>query len=377
MSFFLIRGHPGLPLLLACLLLSIPAPGSAEETPLRAIPGAAHPLVEWSSWERLDLPISYFNLEKTTEGWFLWFTASSGGLGSMVKAPLTQAGLTDRPPPQFQTDLVRGYERDLDGLTAPILSRGIGRTLPDGGALAYGSIGPRYRGGATELFPALFFRPPGGNWQHFGPPSGDPAAFLEETRHRELIVRAEGGGLILLPDGRYRLYLDGFLDAEALPTAIRGQRILAPTLLVAEADNPEGPWHYVRQPNGQPLDLRQGSPLPWLFPHVEQLAGDIFVLTGADAWPPQNIYAAYSRDGLHFVYPANENGHPLPLRRARDIHEEALYIKALRGQFAESSSFWAMASVAIPERGGVAECWQTRAIWDHNLWEALWPSKKD
>ena len=338
---------------------------------LSPVPGGEHPITQWQDWERMGLRVSYFNVEKEGEDWFLWFSAGFAGGDVMVRLPFDRSGVLDRPAPQFNTQIVEGYERDLDGLDYPILSRAVGKTLADGGAVVYGAIGPRYRGGASELYPALFGRSPEGEWTHLGVPRGDPEMFLRAAAEAGASVRCEGGGLVRLDNGRWRLYLHGFWEAEADEWPVRGGRVVAPTLLLAEADHLEGPWTYVRDDNGRPVNLLEGSSVPWIFPHVQRLSDGTFLFTGAAQWPPKKVFAAYSKDGVQFIYPADEEGLPRPLREVGDIVPEGTYIKALRGE-RRGPVFQAVASVGSPASSGLAELWQSEARWSEDLWETLW-----
>lgn len=70
------------------------------------------------------------------------------------------------------------------------------------------------------------------------------------------------------------------LDADEVAQNVRNGRVAVNTLLIAEADNPRGPWHFRRDPEGRPRDLFKDSPVPWLFAHVQPLGDHGFLLTG-------------------------------------------------------------------------------------------------
>lgn len=317
---------------------------------------------EWESWEPLGLSVSYFNLLHTGEKTELWFSAGYMSADSMVRLSGNSLTNLNRVPPEFDTRIVHGYDRDLDGLDFPILSRASATRLIDGAKVVYGAIGPRYRGGASELYPALFFKTPDGQWRHIGPPSGEPAEFLAAARAAGVAVRCEGGGLLQLPDGRLRIYLHGMLEGYQVAEKVRGGRVAVNTLLIAEADTLEGPWEYLRDENGRPVDVLAGSRIDWLFPHVQLLKDGVYMLTGGDAWPPQAVYAAYSREGVNFVSPADDDGNPLPLIRMTDIHPDARFCKALRGVWVESKQrFLAVGNVSRPQDQGRSILYAGRA----------------
>ena len=326
-----------------------------------------HPFDNWSEWQPLNLNVSYFNLTRSPDEptLQLWFTANFQGVDSLIRLEGPDPLRLNRVPPQFDTRLVEHYPRDLDGIPHPILSRTSTTRLQDGTLLVLGSIGPRYSGGHSELFPVLFLKKPNQNWEYLGPPSGEPKQFLDAAAARGATVRCEGAGIVQLPDGTLRFYAHGMLDPEAVPDHLRQGRIAPNTLLVAEAERPEGPWTFLRDETGAVLNLFANTPIPWVFPHVQTLDDQTIMLTGADAWPPQAVYAAYSRDGLHFRFPAdateNDDGTvnldaattPRPLRNATDISPDARFCKGLRGIWMpESQTFHAVMNISRPQHRG-------------------------
>lgn len=326
-------------------------------------PGAEHPFTEESPWTPMGLNVSYFNLGWSNGAVDFWFDARFQNIDSLIRLRGPCLDRLERVPPQFDTRLVRGYDLDLNGIPHPILSRSSGVVLQDGTALVLGSIGPRYEGGNSELVPVLFLQPPGGTWRYLGPPSGDPADFLAAARAAGATVRCEGAGIVQLPDGRLRLYAHGMLDAGDVPARVRNRRLAVNTLLIAEADTPEGPWRFLRDAEVRPLDLFRDSPLPWLFAHVQPLGEHGFMLTGGDAWPPQAVYAAYSADGLSFHLPARADGTPLPLQRATDVAEDARFCKALRGVLVpDSLRFLRVMNISRPEHRGQSFLYSGEAL---------------
>lgn len=333
----------------------------AEPIPyIRPRPGSSHPFKPWATWEQTGLSISYFNLTQQPDEWHFWFSASFEGADSLVLLGGPSPGELNRVPPQFNTSIIRDYDRDLDGLTHPILSRASGLQTEKGWKIVQGSIGPRYRGGASELFPALFVQPPGEPWHHLGVPPREPARFVQALRERNATLRSEGGGLVQLPNGRLRMYLHGLVDPGELPDTRQNQRVAPNSLLVAEADHPEGPWTFLRNPEGKLVNILEQSRLPWLFAHVQPLGNEGFMLTGGSSWPPKALYAAYSRDGIHFSTPADENGNPVPL--LEPFHEDALFMKALRGAMDPTEPvFHAFANLSRPQDRGASRLYLSRA----------------
>jgi hypothetical protein len=298
---------------------------------MEKVSGVVHPFTDWAEWKPLGLDVSYANLGYAEGKTQLWFGANFRGTDSMIRLQGKDLFSMPRVAPQFDTSLVKGYDRDLDGLKHPILSRPSGIVLQDGTEMVYGSIGPRYRGGASELYPVLFIKKKGGEWAYAGPPTGDPAAFLQEARKAGATVRCEGGGLVQLADGRLRLYAHGMLDPVQVEAAVKGGRVASSRILIAEADSVDGPWRFLRDKVGNVVDVTEGSGIPWLFPQVQALGEDGFLLTGADQWPPNRIYGAYSADGVQFRLPVDGGGRAVPLMAKTDVRPDARFCKILRG----------------------------------------------
>jgi hypothetical protein len=349
----------------------------AGEPGIHASRTAAHPLREWAPWTQMNLPVSYVSLSYHENSFLVWFNASFQGRDSLIRLQGPDLSTLERIPPQFDTEIVQAYDRDLDGLNFPILSRSSGVRLRDGTEMVQGSVGPRYRGGGSELFPALFFKPPGGPWQHTGPPPGEPADLLNAIRQKSSDVRSEGGGIIELPDGRLRMYLHGLPENDAFQNRITGGRLIAHTLLVAESDGPGAPWTFLRTREGTRLNLFTSSPLPWLFVHVQPLGDQGYLLTGADAWPPQKIYAAYSRDGLHFRNPTDpETGHAVPLIHAVDVSPDARFCKVLRGVLMpDGKTFTAIMNISRPQDRGMSTLFFSRASFNLNTFKTLFENE--
>ncbi|MCH8474189.1 MAG: hypothetical protein LAT55_03065 [Opitutales bacterium] len=360
------RGGVVLSFLILVVIITWVRGDALEEIGPMVVVEGEHPIGGWQGWEPLDLAVSYFNLTGSSEGDLrLWFSAvASGERNSMIQLPY-QDDSWKRVPPLFDTRLVEGYGRDLDGLAEPILTRTAGFVGVGGEEIVLGAIGPRYKGGRSELVPWLFRRNPGGEWESLGLPKGEPQEFIEAAWREGLTVRAEGGGVVELEDGRKRLYLHGLTEPEEFADWQRGGRLVVPRILVAEAENWEGPWVFRRHEDRRLWDIREGSTVPWVFPHVQKVSQERFLLTGASAWPPDRIYAAYSEDGKYFVMPSGSDGSPLPLVRKEKILPGARFVKALRGvHLSGKQEFRTVVSVAPKELGGRSILLTSRGEWD-------------
>lgn len=270
-----------------------------------------HPLAAFGPWSPLPFGVSYFNPLHNGEQWELWFCAVHQGTNSQIGLEGPSLGALERSLPRFDSSIVEGYDKHRPEREHPILSRTSVMRCRDGRYLCLGSIGPSYRGGASELFPALFVSPSGkrGNWKHLGAPKGEPRSWLEEQRKKKKKIRSDGGSVIEMANGELRMFVHGY-----------GRRLVG-----LQAKDVDGPWFFERDGDGAILDLApKVKGVQWLFPNVAKIQG-LFILTGGDAWPPKEIWAAVSRDGKTF---ALAGGREEPLLVAEDLSVPSF--KALR-----------------------------------------------
>ena len=137
---------------------------------------------------------------------------------------------------------------------------------------------PAYIPGSVPLLPALCVSKTGepGTWIYKGKLKGEP---LDEAAKR--LTWSDGGTLMRLDDGRWRIYLNGF-----------GQKVAA-----IESDTLDGPWKFLRDAGGTIRELLPGdNGGPWV--DVLRVRPDEWHLWLTDTWPPQAIWHFWSRDGL-------------------------------------------------------------------------------
>ena len=137
---------------------------------------------------------------------------------------------------------------------------------------------PAYLPGSVPLLPAICVSKTGepGTWTYKGKLKGEPA---DEAAKR--VIWSDGGTLMRLDDGRWRIYLNGF-----------GQKVAA-----IEADTIDGPWKFLRDADGKIRELLPGNNGgPWV--DVLRVRPDEWHLWLTDTWPPQAIWHFQSRDGL-------------------------------------------------------------------------------
>lgn len=273
----------------------------------------------WEAWQPTGLGPSYFNLFPSKNGEIeLWFGANVNDADAVIGLVGSTLSDLERLPPKFDATIVSGYDRHLKeqpSRTTPIISRTSATRLKNGSYVVLTNIGPSYRGGASELYPALFISPNGkvGTWKHIGAPKGEPQQWLDEARLHGRKIRCEGGSIIELPDGKLRMYTRGYGVGLAL----------------AEADQVEGPWTFLRDDASEIRDLQNGLPGgEWLFPFVMKIGDHGYLLTGGNTWPPTEMWAAYSKDGIHF-----EVLEAQPSLLPNQIVPSAITMKCLRGYY--------------------------------------------
>ena len=145
---------------------------------------------------------------------------------------------------------------------------------------------PDYQPGSVPLLPALLVSQTGapGTFRYLGRLKGDVE--LEASLRT---VWSDGGSLVRLEDGRWRIYLNGF----------------GPTLSALESGTLAGPWTFVRDAAGAYRELLPDFPrkanYAGCFPTVLRVAADNWHLWISDTWPPQAIWHFWSRDGLKWT----------------------------------------------------------------------------
>ena len=165
----------------------------------------------------------------------------------------------------------------LRGLTRPFMLHD-----PEYGYVLLGCVCPDYK---APLLPALLVSKTGqaGTFQYLGKLKGEPAA---EAAKRS--IWSDGGSLIRLQDGRWRLYLNGY----------------GPVLTALESDTLDGEWQFIREdgklrellPDFQKVVKAGGC-----FPTVLRVAEGNWHLWISDQWEPTSIWHYASADGLSWA----------------------------------------------------------------------------
>ena len=183
--------------------------------------------------------------------------------------------ITDTPDPKHPEKLsaLRGYTR-------PFMLQDA-----DYGHVLMTCVCPDYQPGSVPLLPAILVSKTGttGTFQYLGKIKGDPA--VEASKRT---IWSDGGSLLRLKDGRWRMYLNGF-----------GQ-----VLAALESDTLEGEWKFVRD-GGAIRELLPDFPKApnrgGCFPTVLRVADDNWHLWITDTWVPQCIWHFWSLDGLSWT----------------------------------------------------------------------------
>jgi len=141
---------------------------------------------------------------------------------------------------------------------------------------------PDYLPGSVPLLPALLVSRSGcpGSFKYLGKIKGEP-----EAEAAKRTIWSDGGSLVRLRDGGWRLYLNGF-----------GQ-----VLAAAESKTLDGPWNFLRDERGAIRELFPEFPKApqcgGCFPTVLRVAEDNRHAWITDTWPPQSIWHFWSPDG--------------------------------------------------------------------------------
>lgn len=196
-------------------------------------------------------------------------------LRAMAKAETACDGtlITDVPDPRNSSVLspLRGYTRTF-------MIRD-----PEYGYVMMACVCPDYTPGSVPLLPAVLTSKTGlpGSFQYKGKIKGEVAA---EASKRT--IWSDGGSLVRLKDGRWRMYLNGF----------------GPVLTAVESDALDGDWKFLRDSAGAMCELLPDFPKApnrgGCFPTVLRVADDNWHLWITDTWVPQAIWHFWSADGL-------------------------------------------------------------------------------
>ncbi len=155
---------------------------------------------------------------------------------------------------------------------------------PEVGYVAFVCVCPDYLPGSVPLLPAILVSKTGekGSWSYLGILPGEPK---DEAAKQK--IWSDGGSIIHLADGRWRVYFNGF-----------GGR----TMCAAESDTLKGPWKFLRDDAGGIRELLADFPRDkgrnGCFPQVLRVDDKNWHCWLVDKWPPQCVLHFWSADGL-------------------------------------------------------------------------------
>ena len=153
----------------------------------------------------------------------------------------------------------------------------------DVGYVLMACVCPEYKPGSVPLLPVLCFSKTGGpgTWRYGRKLTGDTADIAAKR-----MVWSDGGSIVRLDRGRWRIYINGF----------------GPTVAALESDSLDGPWRFLRDDKGEVRELLAAFPRGprrgGIFPTVLRVSASEWHLWIVDTWPPQCIFHYWSRDGL-------------------------------------------------------------------------------
>lgn len=188
--------------------------------------------------------------------------------------------------PVFDSTLIA----DVFDLKLPQLAAGRGLTRPSlifdpqEGYVLFCGVCPEYLPGEVPLIPALFVSKTGekGTWEYLGKLKGEPAAEVERRLEQKQYTWTNGGSIIRLTNGLWRIYVTGF----------------GPRLAVLESDNLHGPWRFLRNGQNQIREILACPGDGAIFPHLLKIPGGDWHLWLTDTWPAKAIWHFISTDGL-------------------------------------------------------------------------------
>jgi hypothetical protein len=152
---------------------------------------------------------------------------------------------------------------------------------------------PEYKG--HYLHPALIASPTGrpGTWKYLGQLRGEPAA---EVRRRS--VWSDGGSILRLSNGTWRIYLNGYGEHRGSVVALHAERL-------------DGEWTFLKDTAGRirpltPYIPSAGGHSVGPFPTVLRVSPTEWHLWISDRWPPDAIWHFFSKDGLDWALYARQ-----------------------------------------------------------------------
>jgi len=213
------------------------------------------------------------------------------------------------------------------------------------GYVAFCCVCYDYLPGTASLLPAILVSKTGApeSFRYLGKLKGEPA---QEAAKRK--VWSDGGTLLRLPDGRWRIYLNGYGKA----------------LSALEADALDGEWRFLRDSAGGVKEILPPRPpgVGCVFPEVLRSSSG-WHLWLTDKWPPQSIWHFKSGDGLSWepygkqpeITRAKFNGHGIKCLKAYEDLESKRISGLLsvwtEGPSQESEPGWTLRKASLLDEG--------------------------
>ena len=185
---------------------------------------------------------------------------------------------------------------------------------------------PDYLPGSVSLVPAIFTSKSGepGSFTYLGKLKGECGELAAQKK-----IWSDGGTLVRLQDGRWRIYLNGF----------------GPKLAAMECSTLTGEWKFLRDPAGNIRELLPSIPVGCTFPDVQRDTSGRCHLLFSDKWPPQSIWHMVSRDGVEWAPAGPQPEITRELFRGHGIKCMRGYIDPSSGKFCGLLSvypFWTL-----------------------------------
>lgn len=319
-------------------------PPIANEKESRKQP-ASKPYFIYENWVNTNLMGDYFSLTREPDGqiahWKM-LNVTLGGVDRQDDTIYKAVGKDIYSIPNFVVgDLQKGLIKNTmfpfythcKPRERPIITRIGCNETEDGFFITCSLGGDYYAKGGTELIPQLLYSKTGekGTWENLGIQKmdmgvvpGDLEYFIEKGRKENKQMRFETATVLKI-NGIYHYYLEA-------------SSVLGAKISLLQSKDFKGPWKFYGNAKA-PKDLTKNlkPDIAWLFSAIIPLKERGYMLVGGNKWPANEIYAAISKDGLHFEMLSNS-----PIVTIEDMKKtepSAKFLKSFRGIYNNDGSF--------------------------------------
>ena len=305
----------------------------------------AKPYFTYEPWVNTGLMGDYFSLTREPDGkiahWKM-LNVVFGGVDRQDDTVYKAVGKNIYSIPNFvRSDLENGlikssmfpFYNHCAPRLRPIITR-VGCNQTEDGYFITCSIGGEYYAkGGTELIPQMFYSKTGekGTWENLGIKKmdmgvvpGDLEYFIEKGRKENKQMRFETATVLKI-NGIFHYYVES-------------SGVLGGKISLLQSKDFKGPWKFYGN-SKTPTDITKNlkTDVAWLFFTIIPLKDRGYMLVGGNKWPANEIYAAISKNGLHFEMLSNS---PIvTIEEMQKIDPSAKFLKSFRGIYNDDGSF--------------------------------------